>query len=112
MRKILFAVIVALLPFTVGFRVYWDPVTQYADNTAIEPENLPVMYDVWQDGVQIAIGTTETNAPLNDNTRGKTSTYTARSRLANGATSDNVVVTLKSPLGVLKPPAAGWSVGN
>lgn len=112
MKKVLLVVIVTLLPFTVGFRVYWSPVTTYTDNTAIEPANLPAMYDVWQDGVQIANGTTATNAPLTDNTKGKTSTYTARARLANGALSDNVVVTLKSPLGVLNPPAAGWSVGN
>jgi hypothetical protein len=106
---ILFAVVPTMAQ---AYRLFWGAVSTYTDNTAIEPANLPVMYDAWQDGVPIAVGTTILFAPLNDNTKGKVSTYTIRARLTNGATSDNSVANLTSPLGQPKPPAVPMSVGN
>jgi hypothetical protein len=95
-----------------AFRVSWDPVTTYTDNTAIEASKT-VLYDVWMDDALLISGTAQTFAPLIDNTHGAWHSFKARARLSSGETSDNsALVTLQSPLGVPNRPAVGWSIGN
>jgi hypothetical protein len=114
MKRSMFRLFVLFFVWMIAsaFRVSWSPVTTYTDNTSIEPTKT-IMYDVWMDNVPLAIGTTQTFAPLTDNTHGAWHSYKARTRLSSGEVSDNsALVTLQSPLGVPNLPAAGWSIGN
>jgi len=118
MKKILvlLAVIVLVMSTTavMAFRLYFTPVTTYTDNTAIEPANLPVLYDFWIDGSPLAVGATSSPINLIDNTYGATHTYKGRARLADGRVSDNVVATLSNPFDLRSPKAPGvpLSIGN
>jgi len=82
-------VLLALFVATTSFAwtISWDPVTTYTDGSTIADDN--VVYDVFQNGVQIANGLTG-NALLLSVQRGNTYTYIARTRtVRQGTVSDN-----------------------
>jgi len=81
--------ILVLAPFMIGWTISWDKVTTYTDGSAISDDN--VVYDVFQNGVQVGNGLTD-NSLLLSVQRGNTYTYIARTRtVRQGTVSDNSV---------------------
>jgi len=108
------AALVMIPTMAQAFRLYFTPATQYSDNTAIEPANLPAMTDVWVDGQVLATGAVASPVNISDNTYGASHTYILRTRLNDGRKSDNTVATLQNPFDqrLPKAPAAGLYIGN
>ena len=89
MRKLMLLTILVLAPFMIGWTISWDKVTTYTDGSAISDDN--VVYDVFQNGVQVGNGLTD-NSLLLSVQRGNTYTYIARTRtVRQGTVSDNSV---------------------
>lgn len=106
MRKLLSLFIAFLL--LSGFTLVWEPAPSvYTNGDQIEPANLPVMYDAWQGGTQIANGITSTFTPLADNSYGAVYIYKVRTRLKDGRVSDNVVANLQNPFDQRRPSLPG-----
>lgn len=60
-----------------AWELYWNPVTTWTDNTAIEPEHLPMSYLVeWDGNVQPA--TVESSWPIPQPSVGHGTQHTAR----------------------------------
>ncbi len=98
-----------------AFTLNWTHDGKYPDGTNVETTDLPVMFDAWQDGMQIANGVTIFSAPLVDNTFGASHIYKIRARLKDGRVSDNAVATLSNPADDRKPAAcsvSGMSIGK
>jgi hypothetical protein len=87
MKKVILLTILLLTPLMIGWTVSWDRVNTYTDGSTIFDDN--VVYDVYQNGVQIGSGLTD-NSLLLSVQRGSTYTYIARTRtIRQGTVSDN-----------------------
>ena len=102
MKKLFAITILALAPFIVGWTISWDRVNTYTDGSTISDDN--VIYDLWQNGVQIGNGLTDNSLLLNVQ-RGTTYTYIARTRLVRqGTVSDNSFLAWTYPAGTPNAP--------